>query len=149
EQKQSEHLRRSQPYFCEHGGNRRCSEGDRREPSAHEQRLPDYRPGQECGNDHPEGERDRSGQEKSYGGQRPPTVRTALSSERLRSSPPATHLTEELMSRSDSSTTKQEKQENWWEFCPVCGSKLLNHKCRFVCSNPQCQFFMSCSEFDL
>jgi len=52
------------------------------------------------------------------------------------------------MSRSDSSTTKQEKQENWWEFCPVCGSKLLNHKCRFVCSNPQCQFFMSCSEFD-
>ena len=43
---------------------------------------------------------------------------------------------------------KEEKQEDWWEFCPVCGCKLLNHKCRFVCSNPQCHFFMSCSEFD-
>jgi len=53
------------------------------------------------------------------------------------------------MSQSESSTTKQEKQENWWEFCPVCSSKLINQKCRFVCSNPQCQFFMSCSEFDL
>jgi hypothetical protein len=37
----------------------------------------------------------------------------------------------------------------WWEFCPVCSSRLINHKCRFVCSNPQCHYFMSCSEFDL
>jgi hypothetical protein len=42
-----------------------------------------------------------------------------------------------------------EAQENWWEFCPMCGSRLLNHKCRFVCSNPECHFFMSCSEFDM
>jgi hypothetical protein len=39
--------------------------------------------------------------------------------------------------------------ENWWEFCPMCGSRLVNLKCRFVCSNPECHFFMSCSEFDL
>jgi len=39
-------------------------------------------------------------------------------------------------------------QEHWWEFCPICNSKLVNHKCRFVCSNPECHFFMSCSEFD-
>jgi len=39
--------------------------------------------------------------------------------------------------------------ENWWDLCPICGSELANQKCRFVCSNPQCQFFMSCSEFDL
>jgi ribosomal protein S27AE len=52
------------------------------------------------------------------------------------------------MSRPES-TEKEEKQEGWWEFCPVCGSRLLNHKCRFVCSNPQCHFFMSCSEFDM
>ena len=45
--------------------------------------------------------------------------------------------------------SKEAKQEDWWEFCPVCGSKLLNHKCRFVCSNPRCHFFMSCSEFDM
>src|SRR5262249_36857290 len=43
---------------------------------------------------------------------------------------------------------EEEEPENWWEFCPVCGCNLLNHKCRFVCSNPQCHFFMSCSEFD-
>lgn len=41
------------------------------------------------------------------------------------------------------------KEENWWEYCPICGSKLENHKCRFVCSNPRCRFFMSCSEFDM
>jgi ribosomal protein S27AE len=46
-------------------------------------------------------------------------------------------------------SSKEEKQEDWWEFCPVCGSRLLNHKCRFVCSNPRCHFFMSCSEFDM
>jgi hypothetical protein len=45
-------------------------------------------------------------------------------------------------------SSDKEKQENWWELCPVCGSKLLNQKCRFVCSDPRCQFFMSCSEFD-
>jgi hypothetical protein len=39
--------------------------------------------------------------------------------------------------------------ENWFECCPLCGCRLLNHNCRFVCSNPECHFFMSCSEFDL
>jgi len=54
----------------------------------------------------------------------------------------------QIMNRSELSKLEKEKQENWWEFCPVCGFKLLNHKCRFVCSNPRCHFFMSCSEFD-
>jgi len=53
------------------------------------------------------------------------------------------------MSQSESSEDEQDKLENWWEFCPICSSKLINQKCRFVCSNPLCQFFMSCSEFDL
>jgi ribosomal protein S27AE len=53
------------------------------------------------------------------------------------------------MKPAHTSRAEQEKQENWWDFCPICGSKLLNHKCRFVCSNLQCHFFMSCSEFDL
>jgi hypothetical protein len=26
---------------------------------------------------------------------------------------------------------------------------LLNQKCKYVCSNASCNFFMSCSEFDL
>ncbi len=47
------------------------------------------------------------------------------------------------------STEKEETREDWWEVCPVCGWRLHNHKCRFVCSNPQCHFFMSCSEFDM
>lgn len=45
--------------------------------------------------------------------------------------------------------SSEEPQQNWWEFCPVCSSKLVNHKCRLVCSNRQCHYFMSCSEFDL
>ncbi|MGH7828575.1 MAG: hypothetical protein ACREP8_00215 [Candidatus Binatia bacterium] len=43
----------------------------------------------------------------------------------------------------------QRAQENWWEFCPICGSKLLNQKCRLICPNPKCRYFQSCSEFDL
>jgi hypothetical protein len=54
---------------------------------------------------------------------------------------------ETIMNQCESS--EAEKQEAWWEFCPICGFKLLNHKCRFVCSNPRCHFFMSCSEFDM
>ncbi len=53
------------------------------------------------------------------------------------------------MSRPESPTNKDVQQENWWQLCPVCSSKLVNQKCRFVCPNPRCNFFMSCSEFDL
>jgi hypothetical protein len=44
--------------------------------------------------------------------------------------------------------TSETKEDNWWEFCPVCSSKLVSQKCRFVCSNPECHYFQSCSEFD-
>ena len=54
-----------------------------------------------------------------------------------------------MMKPAHTSTAEQTKRENWWDLCPICGSKLLNHKCRFVCTNLQCHFFMSCSEFDL
>jgi hypothetical protein len=64
---------------------------------------------------------------------------------------PRAHLTlrDALISQVEPLASDQERQENWWEFCPMCSSKLINRKCRFVCSNPECQFFMSCSEFDL
>ena len=48
----------------------------------------------------------------------------------------------------DEPETALKKQENWWDFCPVCGSKLMNQKCRFVCPNLKCGYFQSCSEFD-
>jgi ssDNA-binding Zn-finger/Zn-ribbon topoisomerase 1 len=47
-----------------------------------------------------------------------------------------------------SSESVQKKDENWWEICPVCGSKLLSQRCRLVCSNSRCHYFQSCSEFD-
>jgi len=40
-------------------------------------------------------------------------------------------------------------QQNWWDYCLVFSSKLINEKCKYTCPNPNCQFFMSCSEFDL
>lgn len=49
----------------------------------------------------------------------------------------------------EANSAPDQKEDNWWEFCPVCSSRLVNHKCRFVCSNPLCRFFMSCSEFDM
>jgi hypothetical protein len=58
-------------------------------------------------------------------------------------------LMKEIQTGQDSRTAPNPKDDNWWEFCPVCSSKLVNHRCRFVCSNPICRFFMSCSEFDM
>lgn len=46
------------------------------------------------------------------------------------------------------SEVPQKKQQDWWDYCPICGSKLMSWKCRFVCSNPKCHYFQSCSEFD-
>jgi len=40
------------------------------------------------------------------------------------------------------------EDENWWDFCPICNTKLVNQKCKYVCPSPKCNFFMSCSEFD-
>ena len=45
-------------------------------------------------------------------------------------------------------TAPSEKEQNWWDYCPLCGSKLLNHKCRLVCPDARCGYFQSCSEFD-
>jgi len=44
---------------------------------------------------------------------------------------------------------EEDAEENWWDYCPICNSKLSNQKCKYVCSNASCNFFMSCSEFDL
>ena len=40
-------------------------------------------------------------------------------------------------------------EENWWDYCPICNAQLINQKCKYVCTNARCNFFMSCSEFDL
>lgn len=41
-----------------------------------------------------------------------------------------------------------EEEENWWDFCPICNTKMINLKCKYICPSPKCNFFMSCSEFD-
>ncbi len=46
-------------------------------------------------------------------------------------------------------SVKPEREENWWDYCPICSTKLVSQKCKFICPHPQCHFFMSCSEFDL
>jgi len=53
----------------------------------------------------------------------------------------------------DEPDTTLNKQENWWDFCPGCGSKLLFARTTsvaisFVCPNHKCGYFQSCSEFD-
>jgi hypothetical protein len=44
--------------------------------------------------------------------------------------------------------TPSQKDDHWWDLCPICGSRLTNQKCRFVCSNATCGYFQSCNEFD-
>lgn len=33
-----------------------------------------------------------------------------------------------------------------WDFCPNCGARLHNERCKRRCS--RCHYFMSCSDFD-
>jgi hypothetical protein len=54
----------------------------------------------------------------------------------------------EPLNPANSSALEKPAQENWWDYCPICNGKLQSHKCKYVCSNPRCNFFMSCSEFD-
>jgi hypothetical protein len=53
-----------------------------------------------------------------------------------------------MANSSEPTQAKPESEQNWWDFCPICNSKLINQKCKYVCPNSQCNFFMSCSEFD-
>ena len=32
---------------------------------------------------------------------------------------------------------EEDTEENWWDYCPICNAKLLNQKCKYVCSNPK------------
>src|SRR5918912_594159 len=54
----------------------------------------------------------------------------------------------EIPKRAESAQGDNQSAEKWWECCPLCGSKMFNQKCRYLCSNEQCHFFMSCSEYD-
>ena len=31
--------------------------------------------------------------------------------------------------------------------CPTCGSTLLERKCKLVCPDPACGYYMSCSDY--
>lgn len=31
--------------------------------------------------------------------------------------------------------------------CPTCGAELLERKCKLLCPEPACGYYMSCSDF--
>ena len=37
-------------------------------------------------------------------------------------------------------------RDAYWEWCPNCGSRLHNERCKRRC--PRCHYFMSCADFD-
>ncbi len=41
---------------------------------------------------------------------------------------------------------KEEGGGEYWRWCPVCSTELINQKCKLRC--PKCHYFMSCSDFD-
>ncbi|MEL6614562.1 MAG: hypothetical protein AAFQ43_02425 [Bacteroidota bacterium] len=44
------------------------------------------------------------------------------------------------------STESPRETGNPWDWCPNCGSRLHNERCKRRC--PRCFYFMSCSDFD-
>ncbi len=32
-------------------------------------------------------------------------------------------------------------------FCPTCGAELLERKCKLLCPDPACGYYMSCSDY--
>lgn len=31
--------------------------------------------------------------------------------------------------------------------CPICGSELAERKCKLLCPDPQCGYYLSCSDY--
>lgn len=62
---------------------------------------------------------------------------------------PLDSATIDLFATPDRRDTLQSEETpvcNYWDFCPNCGSRLQNQKCKYRC--PRCTYFMSCSDFD-
>ena len=37
--------------------------------------------------------------------------------------------------------------EDLLRICIICGSKMMNVKCKLICTNKLCNYYLSCSDF--
>jgi len=47
----------------------------------------------------------------------------------------------------DSVAARAEEPRHPERVCPTCGSVLLERKCKLICPEPACGYYMSCADF--
>ncbi len=52
-----------------------------------------------------------------------------------------------VLSTTDPKTETTEPRPEPSRTCPNCGALLLEQKCKLLCPNQECGYFMSCSDF--
>lgn len=58
---------------------------------------------------------------------------------------PAEKRVERAAASQDSSATLPERAPE--RVCPNCGAVLIERKCKLLCPEPACGYYMSCSDF--
>jgi hypothetical protein len=60
---------------------------------------------------------------------------------------PPKRRVEPIRTHRPGSPDRNQSPEQVLRTCPVCGSELAERKCKLVCPDPVCGYFLSCADF--